>query len=71
MRIEKLTEQDKGRRVRWKEGKGLFREEYGVITSYNERYVFVRYGSDAHSKGTSPTELEFDSAERQGDEGNG
>lgn len=31
--------------------------EYGVITSVNDRYVFVRYGSDRHSKATNPSDL--------------
>lgn len=31
--------------------------EYGVITSVNERYVFVRYGSDTHSKATKSSDL--------------
>jgi hypothetical protein len=28
--------------------------EEGVITSVNDRYVFVRYGSDKGSKATAP-----------------
>lgn len=31
--------------------------ELGTITSVNERYVFVRYGSDRGSKGTNPGDL--------------
>lgn len=34
--------------------------DYGVITSVNNRFVFVRYGADKHSKATSPTALAFD-----------
>lgn len=33
--------------------------EEGVITSVNDRYVFVRYGSDKNSKPTSPYDLKF------------
>lgn len=35
--------------------------EEGVITSFNEATVFVRYGADKHSKGTSPADLEWSS----------
>lgn len=31
--------------------------EYGVITSVNDRYAFVRYGSDVNSKATNPSDL--------------
>lgn len=31
--------------------------EEGVITSVNEMYVFVRYGSDTHSKATRAYDL--------------
>lgn len=33
--------------------------EEGVITSFNEWAVFVRYGADKHSKGTSRADLEW------------
>jgi len=33
--------------------------EEGVITSYNAAAVFVRYGSDQHSKATSREDLEW------------
>jgi hypothetical protein len=33
--------------------------EGGCITSANDRYVFVRYGSDFHSKATNPADLTF------------
>jgi hypothetical protein len=38
---------------------GGAQEERGVITSVSSMWVFVRYGSDANSKATSPTQLEF------------
>ena len=31
--------------------------EQGVVTSVNDTYVFVRYGSDSHSKATRPEDL--------------
>ncbi len=34
-------------------------EEEGVITSLNDQYVFVRYGSDAGSKGTRREDLNW------------
>lgn len=33
--------------------------EEGVITSFNAHAVFVRYGSDKHSKGTNRADLEW------------
>ena len=35
------------------------RLEEGVITSFNEATVFVRYGADKHSKGTARADLEW------------
>lgn len=59
------TEADIGRTViytgnRYPGGKA----ELGVITSFNERTVFVRYGADRASKGTDPADLEWASGER-------
>lgn len=31
--------------------------EHGVITSVNDKYAFVRYGSDVNSKATRPEDL--------------
>lgn len=31
--------------------------EYGIITGYNDKYIFVRYASDVSSKATSPEDL--------------
>lgn len=33
--------------------------EEGVITSFNDHCVFVRYAADKHSKGTSRSDLEW------------
>lgn len=35
------------------------KREEGVITSANERFVFVRYGADKHSKATHPDNLDL------------
>ncbi len=35
------------------------RGEEGIITSFNDHIVFVRYGSDKHSKGTDPRDLRW------------
>lgn len=34
--------------------------EYGVITSTNDKYVFIRYGNDVNSKSTRAEDLKFD-----------
>jgi hypothetical protein len=34
--------------------------KYGVITSVNSKYVFVRYGSDINSKATGADYIELD-----------
>jgi hypothetical protein len=54
------TEHDIGRAVaytgnRYPGGK----LEEGVITSFNDYAVFVRYGADKHSKGTARAYLEW------------
>lgn len=35
-------------------------KEYGVITSANDTYVFVRYSDDVNSKATIACDLELD-----------
>ena len=60
------TEADIGRKVvytgnRYPGGK----LEEGVITSFNGVNVFVRYGADYGSKGTSPADLEWVSPTRR------
>lgn len=34
--------------------------EHGVITSYNDLFVFVRYGADMNSKATNREDLTYD-----------
>lgn len=36
------------------------KQEYGVITSYNDKYIFVRYGNEQYSKATSSSQLTLD-----------
>ena len=46
-----------GRAVVYRHGPSAVEE--GVITSVNDRWVFVRYGSDKNSKATLAQMLEF------------
>ena len=49
---------DIGRKVVYRDWSGHVVED-GVITSFNNACVFVRYGSDVHSKGTRREDLEW------------
>jgi hypothetical protein len=51
------TEADIGRKVIY-HGHAGEREE-GTITSFNDRYVFVRYGTGSTSAATLPDQLEW------------
>jgi hypothetical protein len=53
------TEQDIGRLVLYRNRAHPSEPDEGVITSFNEHCVFVRYGSDVHSKGTARKDLEW------------
>lgn len=53
MKIENV---EIGRKVIYK---SFGKTEFGVITSFNEKYVFVRYGNDINSKSTRPSDLEY------------
>lgn len=55
--ISKLTEADKGRGVVYRAASGDKGED-GVISSWNERYIFVRY-SISGVAATLPEDLEF------------
>lgn len=60
-----LTEEHIGRKVKYiplhaDGSEGHPDVEFGVITSFNEKTIFVRYGSDMHSKGTYPEDLVWD-----------
>ena len=54
------TEADIGRLVIYKKDwMEPDEHEQGVITSISECFIFVRYGSDTHSKATYRKDLEF------------
>ncbi len=53
----KVTEKDIGRKVIYSEGNY---KEYGVITSFNEIVVFVRYGTNQTSQSTRREDLQYD-----------
>jgi hypothetical protein len=55
------TERDIGRQVIYRDRSG-YKVEEGIITSMNEQYVFVRYGSETISKATRPKDLEWSHA---------
>jgi hypothetical protein len=52
-----LTPADVGRGVVYMPRVGPW--EDGIITSYNERYVFVRYRGSETSKATRPLDLDW------------
>ena len=56
MSISDLTEADKGRQVVYHGNYGG-PLEFGIITSWNDKYIFVRYGVGATSAATSPEDL--------------
>ena len=69
--ISKLTKSDKGRAVTYTAGHGD--KEFGKISSWNDKFVFVRYHTrlyknnsyrqplpGLHAQATSPDDLEFD-----------
>jgi hypothetical protein len=58
----KATEKDIGRKVIYRAKSGQLSTlppEEGVITSFTDLFVFVRYGGDTHSKATRPNDLEW------------
>jgi len=57
-----LTEDDVGRAVKYvplhAHGDENHKDvEYGIITSFNKVYVFIRYGDQVNSKATSADDL--------------
>ena len=56
--IKDLTENDKGRMVEYR-ANAMHGQEEGIITSWNDSFVLVRYGSDKGSKATRPEDLDF------------
>ncbi len=51
--------EDIGRKVVYRARHPNAEPEEGVITSFNDTCVFVRYGADVHSKGTARADLEW------------
>jgi hypothetical protein len=51
------TEKDIGRRVTYHRVERF--QERGVITSFNDQYVFIRYSLDQNSKATKREDLEW------------
>jgi hypothetical protein len=51
------TEEDIGRAVKYTAPHGA--QEYGRITSYNDSFVFVRYGAGDTSAATKREQLEW------------
>jgi hypothetical protein len=51
------SQDDIGRAVVYMRGDPPFDE--GVITSFNDHFVFVRYGKDWHSKATHRSDLQW------------
>ena len=54
--IKTLTKEDIGRKV-------VYEKQYmldeGIISSYNDKYIFVKYGTCATAQATSPEDLTF------------
>ena len=59
--LNRLTKDDIGRKVVYEPFRHCDTSllEEGVITSFNDTYVYVRYGSDVHSKATRANDLVF------------
>jgi hypothetical protein len=55
--LKSLTDSDRGRAVVFTPRVGP--HEDGVITSWNDKYIFVRYDGDKTSKATNPSNLDF------------
>jgi hypothetical protein len=55
IKISELTEKDKGREVEFYLSAPKY--EYGIISSWNDRYIFVKYNGNPQSQATSPEHL--------------
>lgn len=60
----RATAKDVGRAVVYRPSHG--EPERGVITSVGRAHVFVRYGTDQHSKATRPDQLEWANSDKRG-----
>ena len=56
--IKDLIKKDKGRAVVYRSWGG-YKIEQGTITSWNDEFIFVRYGWGTTSAATRPIDLEF------------
>ena len=54
----KVAEGDIGRAVIYRTAPN-FEPEQGTITSFNDKYVFVRYGNGVRGVATSPDDLDW------------
>ena len=55
--VEELIDTDRGRKVIYQSWGGVAEE--GVITGWNEPYVFVRFGNSVTSQACRRDQLEF------------
>ncbi len=60
--IESLVDADKGRLVTYHPGHGG--TEAGVISSWNDKFIFVRYTSGSTAAATDPTDLTWQFTDR-------
>lgn len=56
--LSKLTDKDVGRKVVYRAAPN-FEPEEGTITSWNDKYIFARYGSGSTSAATDPADLDW------------
>ena len=56
--LKDLTNADKNRLVVYSKGR-LKQLEEGIITSWNDTFIFVKYGKDITSKATYPQDLDW------------
>jgi hypothetical protein len=55
--IAKMTEKDNGREVIFDSQER--KREFDIISSWNERFIFVKYNGSQQSKATRPEDLRF------------
>lgn len=58
--ISELKDEDKNRPVKYKSTVPVGKFEYGLITSWNDHYIFVDYYGHGRGTATKPENLEFD-----------
>jgi hypothetical protein len=57
IRIEDLTEDDKGRHVAFVHHHGA--REYGTLSSWNDQWIFCRFHSGSTAAACDPKQLEW------------